>query len=104
MVVSFVGHGVLTVCSYSYGHWFHALVLATRIRKEKTKLVKKFAKVVSERMISGMVVNLLREIAAEIMGVVVEMKDSLCILLLSRAIQLVGARLLPGEFVPSVTP
>jgi len=59
MLVFFIGYGVLTFHLSSYDDLFHALVMATCIRKERTKLVENFAKVASRWMISGKAVILL---------------------------------------------
>jgi len=72
MLVFFIGYGVLTFHLSSYGDLLHALFMATCIRKERTKLVEKFPKVASRWMTSGKAVILLREIVAEIMGVVAD--------------------------------
>jgi len=101
MLVFFIGYGVLTFHLSSYDDLFHALVMATCIRKERTKLVENFAKVASRWMISGKAVILLWEIVAEIMGVVAEMKDLLCFFPLSRIVRLADAKLFPVKFMLS---
>ena len=100
MVVSFVGYGVLMFHSSLYGEWFHAVVMATSIKKERTKLVEKLVKSAARLMVSGKVVILLREVSAKIMGVVAVMTNSACFFPLFRVVQLSG-RSSSGSF-PSV--
>jgi len=91
MVIPFVG----------YGYWFGPLVMMTCSEKEKTKLVGRFAKSALGRMVSSVVIILIREILAKIMGVVAEMKDSPCFSLLPRVVHLADAGLFPGGSTPS---
>jgi len=91
MVIPFVG----------YGYWFGPFVMVTCSGKEKTKLVGRFAKSTLGRMVSGVVVILIREILAKIMGIVAEMKDSPCFFLLPKVVRLAGSGLFPGVSAPS---
>jgi len=61
-----------------YEGWFPALIMVMRDREEETKLVEGFTRARSIRVICGRAVVLLREVLANIAGVVVEIENSPC--------------------------
>ena len=67
-----------------YEGWFPALIMVMRDREEETKLVEGFTRARSIRVICGRAVVLLREVLANIAGVVVEIENSPCFIPLSK--------------------
>jgi hypothetical protein len=86
----------------SYFGWLHVLIIVMRDKEEETKLVEGFTKATVGHVTCVRTVALLREVLAKIVGVVVEVKNSPCSILLPKAVLLAGARLLPGGSAPSI--